>query len=345
MAEEIATPGEGQIKALIMVAGNPVMSTPAGDKLDEVLPRLDAMIAVDLWLNETTRHADVILPGLSPLEQPHHDGLILNFAVNSVANYSPPVFPPDEPRRPEEVCAPARPPGMWTWLPSTTVSSTTWRSRRAWTGRRSASTMTRRSGTDAGDRYGENPDGLTLEKLKAEPNGINFGPMVPQLPGILGTPDAKIRLAPQYLLDDLPRLAERLDRKPDELVLVSRRHLRSNNSWLHNVAPLMKGKDRCTLLMHSDDADRRGVVTGDIVTVTSPAGHIDVPVEITDAIKPGVVSMPHGWGHGKPGTRMAVANDSPGANTNVLSPPTFVDEPSGNGALNGIPVTVVQSRI
>ena len=169
--------------------------------------------------------------------------------------------------------------------------------------------------------------------------------MVPQLPGILGTLDAKIRLAPQYLLDDLPRLAERLDRKPDELVLVSRRHLRSNNSWLHNVAPLMKGKDRCTLLMHSDDADRRGVVTGDIVTVTSPAGHIDVPVEITDAIKPGVVSMPHGWGHGKPGTRMAVANDSPGANTNVLSPPTFVDEPSGNGALNGIPVTVVQPRV
>ena len=130
-----------------------------------------------------------------------------------------------------------------------------------------------------------------------------------------------------------------------ECSLAFRCHLRSNNSWLHNVAPLMKGKDRCTLLMHSDDADRRGVVTGDIVTVTSPAGHIDVPVEITDAIKPGVVSMPHGWGHGKPGTRMAVANDSPGANTNVLSPPTFVDEPSGNGALNGIPVTVVQSRI
>jgi anaerobic selenocysteine-containing dehydrogenase len=191
-----------------------------------------------------------------------------------------------------------------------------------------------------GDRYGENPDGLTLEKLKARPDGINYGPMVPQLPGVLGTADGKVRLAPQYLLDDLPRLAARLDREPDELVLVSRRHLRSNNSWLHNVAPLMKGRERCTLLMHRDDAGRRGVANGDVVTVTSSAGRIDVPVEVTDAIKPGVVSMPHGWGHGKPGTRMAVANDSPGVNTNVLSPPEFLDEPSGNGALNGIPVTV-----
>jgi len=140
-----------------------------------------------------------------------------------------------------------------------------------------------------GDRYGENPDGVTLDKLKAQPNGINFGPMVPQVPEILGTADGKIRLAPQYLLDDLPRLAERLDRAPDELVLVSRRHLRSNNSWLHNVGPLMKGKDRCTLLMHDDDAARRGVATGDFVTVASTGGQIEVPVEVTGAIMPGVV--------------------------------------------------------
>jgi len=185
---------------------------------------------------------------------------------------------------------------------------------------------------------------LTLDKLKTQPNGINFGPMVPQVPDVLGTSDGKIRLAPQYLLDDLPRLAARLEREPDELVLVSRRHLRSNNSWLHNVGPLMKGKDRCTLLMHDDDAKRREVQTGDLVTVTSSGGHIEVPVEVTDAIMRGVVSMPHGWGHGKEGTRMAVANGSPGVNTNVLSPPTFIDEPSGNGALNGIPVTVTAVR-
>jgi anaerobic selenocysteine-containing dehydrogenase len=119
--------------------------------------------------------------------------------------------------------------------------------------------------------------------------------------------------------------------------------LRSNNSWLHNVPALMKGKDRCTLLIHPNDARQRGLAGGDVVTVKSEAGAINVRAEVTDAIKPGVVSMPHGWGHGKPGTRIAVANGSPGANTNALSPPTFLDEPSGNGALNGIPVTVTRA--
>ncbi|MCW2624454.1 molybdopterin-dependent oxidoreductase [Mycobacterium sp.] len=362
LAEEIATPGEGQLRALITVAGNPVLSTPAGHKLDQVLPTLDAMISVDLWLNETTRHADVILPAPSPLEQPHHDDLILNFAINSIANYSPPVFLPEDPDRPEEWEILIRLTGLCTGTPAEDVDVSAiddgYFDYMAFTqgldgaairqhydsvglagGPERILDFTLRTGP-FGDRYGENPDGVTLEKLKAAPNGINFGPMVPQVPEVLGTADAKIRLAPQYLLDDLPRLAERLDRAPDELVLVSRRHLRSNNSWLHNVGPLMKGKDRCTLLMHGDDATKRGVTTGDLVTVTSPGGQIEVPVEVTGAIMPGVVSMPHGWGHGKPGTRMAIANDSPGVNTNILSPPTFIDEPSGNGALNGIPVTV-----
>jgi anaerobic selenocysteine-containing dehydrogenase len=194
-----------------------------------------------------------------------------------------------------------------------------------------------------GDRYGENPGGITLEQLKAQPNGINFGPMQSRLTDVVSTPEGKVRLAPQYLIDDLPRLAERLRRDPADLVLVSRRHLRSCNSWLHNVPALMKGKDRCTLLVHPADADANGVADGDIVTVTSAGGSIEVPVEITDAIKPGVVSMPHGWGHGVPGTQLSVANASPGVNTNVLSPPDFLDEPSGNGALNGIPVTVTRS--
>ena len=358
LAEEIATPGEGQIKALITVAGNPVLSTPAGHKLDEVLPSLDAMIAVDLWLNETTRHADVILPAPSHLEQPHHDDLILNFAINSIANYSAPVFAPEEPGRPQEWEILIRLTGLCTGTPAEDVDvaaiddgffdymaftqgldGAEIRKRYDHGGPERILDLTLRTGP-FGDRYGENPDGLTLDKLKAQPNGVNFGQMVPRVPEVLGTSDGKIRLAPQYLLDDLPRLAKRLERAPDELVLVSRRHLRSNNSWLHNVPPLMKGKDRCTLLMHRDDASKRRVATGDLVTVTSSGGHIDVPVEVTDAIMPGVVSMPHGWGHGKPGTRMAVANDSPGVNTNILSPPTFIDEPSGNGALNGIPVTV-----
>jgi anaerobic selenocysteine-containing dehydrogenase len=358
LAEEIATPGDGQIKALITVAGNPVLSTPAGHKLDEVLPTLDAMISVDLWLNETTRHADVILPAPSPLEQAHHDDLILNFAVNSIANYSPPVFAPEDPDRSEEWEILIRLTGLCTGTPAEDVDvaaiddgffdymaftqgldGATIRGHYERGGPERILDLTLRTGP-FGDRYGENPDGVTLDKLKAQPNGMNFGPMVPQVPEILGTADHKIRLAPQYLLDDLPRLAERLERPPDELVLVSRRHLRSNNSWLHNVGPLMKGKDRCTLLMHGDDATKRGVTTGDVVTVASSGGQIEVPVEVTGEIMPGVVSMPHGWGHGKPGTRMAIANDSPGVNTNILSPPTFIDEPSGNGALNGIPVTV-----
>jgi anaerobic selenocysteine-containing dehydrogenase len=357
MAEEIATPGDGQLKALITVAGNPVLSTPSGDKLDEVLPMLDAMISVDLWLNETTRHADVILPGLSPLEQPHHDDLILLFAIRSIANYSAPVFDPGD--RPHEWEILIRLTGLCTGTPAEDVDVAAiddgFFDYLAFTrgldggeirklydhgGPERILDLTLRTGP-FGDQYGQNPGGLTLDMLKANPNGIDFGPMVPQLPDILGTPDQKIRLAPQYLLDDLSRLAARMERPAEPLVLVSRRHLRSNNTWMHNVPALMKGKDRCTLLIHPDDAARCGVADDDVVTVKSAAGEIKVPVEVTTAIKPGVVSMPHGWGHGKPGTRMSVANNSPGANTNALSPPTFIDEPSGNGALNGIPVTII----
>jgi len=356
MAEEIATPGGGQLKALITVAGNPVLSTPGGDKLDAALPLLEAMISVDLWLNETTRHADVILPGLSPLEQAHHDDLILQFAIHSIANYSAPVFDPGD--RPHEWEILIRLTGLCTGTPAEDVDvaaiddgffdylaftrgldGAAIRKLYDHGGPERILDLTLRTGP-FGDRYGESPGGLTLAMLKANPNGIDFGPMVPQLPDVLGTPDKKIRLAPPYLLDDLPRLAARMERSAEPLVLVSRRHLRSNNTWLHNVPALMKGKDRCTLLIHPDDAARCGVADGDVATVKSASGEIKVPVEVTDAIKPGVVSMPHGWGHGKPGTRMAVANGSPGANTNVLSPPMFIDEPSGNGALNGIPVTV-----
>lgn len=360
MAEEIATPGDGQLKALITVAGNPVLSTPGGDKLDEVLPMLEAMISVDLWLNETTRHADVILPGLSPLEQPHHDDLVLQFAIRSFANYSAPVFDPGD--RPHEWEILIRLTGLCTGTPAEDVDVAAiddgFFDYMAFTqgvdgaeirklydqgGPERILDLTLRTGP-FGDRYGQNPGGLTLDMLKAHPNGIDFGPMVPQLPDILGTPDKKIRLTPPYLLDDLPRLAARIERPAEPLVLVSRRHLRSNNSWMHNVPALMKGRDRCTLLIHPVDAARWGIAHDDIVTVKSEAGEIKVPIEVTDAIKPGVVSMPHGWGHGKPGTRTSVANSSPGANTNALSPPTFIDEPSGNGALNGIPVTIIDDR-
>jgi anaerobic selenocysteine-containing dehydrogenase len=191
-----------------------------------------------------------------------------------------------------------------------------------------------------GDRYGEVPDGITLDRLKEQPHGVDLGPNVPCIGQILTTASGRVELTPPYITADLPRLARRLERPPADLVLVSRRDLRSNNSWMHNVPVLMKGKPRCTLLVHPDDARRRGITDGDLVTVTSEAGTLDVQAEITDGIRPGVACLPHGWGHDKPGTRLSVARDHPGVNSNVLAPGTFIDEISGNAAVNGIPISV-----
>jgi anaerobic selenocysteine-containing dehydrogenase len=357
LAEEIATPGPGQIRALFTVAGNPVLSTPGGDRLDAALSGLDCMISVDNYLNETTRHAHVVLPGLSALEQAHHDDLIWGFAVGSAAKYSPPVFPPTDGRPEEweilirlagaclgqpaeEVDVAAIDDGFFDVLASTQgLDGPSLREGYDQGGPERLLDLTLRTGP-FGDRYGDVPDGLTLEKLKAEPHGIHLGPMVPRLPEVLTTPDGKVVLAPPYITDDLPRLAERLDRPADDLVLVNRRHLQSNNSWMHNVPVLVKGRNRCTLHVHPDDARRYRLADGQVATVTSRAGSVDVPVEITDGIAPGVVSLPHGWGHDKDGTRLSVAREHPGINSNVLSPGDFVDVISGNAAVNGIPVTI-----
>jgi anaerobic selenocysteine-containing dehydrogenase len=191
-----------------------------------------------------------------------------------------------------------------------------------------------------GDRYGEKPGGLTLESFEAEPHGIDLGPMIPRAREVVCTTSGKIELAPDYIVDDVPRLQQRLGRARDSLVLTSRRHLRSNNSWMHNVKVLVKGKDRCTLLIHPEDARASGVVDGALARVSSEAGSLEVPVEVSDEMMPGVVSLPHGWGHDRPGTRMSVAREHPGVNNNVLAPGTFVDEISGNAAVNGIPVEV-----
>ncbi|MET9485276.1 molybdopterin-dependent oxidoreductase [Nocardia sp. NPDC006630] len=364
LAEEIETPGEGQIRALITVAGNPVLSAPSGEQLDRLLPTLEAMICVDNAINETTRHADVILPGLSPLERAHLDDLQLSFALRSIANYSAPVFDPPDPERPDEWEILLRLTGLCQGTPAESVDIAALddgftdyvaytlgldgafvRSHYERGGPERMVDLTLRGGP-FGDRYGERPDGVSLEMLEREPNGVDFGPTVAQIPGILGTADHKIRLAPRYLLDDIPRLARRLRRPAAELLLVSRRDLRSNNSWMHNAPNLMRGmtgNNRCTLLIHTDDAGARGLSTGDVAVVRSEAGCIDVPVELTDDIKSGVVSMPHGWGHGREGSRLTIANQHPGANTNALSPPLFIDDPSGNAAVNGIPVTVTRS--
>jgi anaerobic selenocysteine-containing dehydrogenase len=340
------------------VAGNPVLSTPGGDRLDAALPLLDAMISLDLWINETTRHADVILPGLSALESAHHDDMIWAFAVGSGAKYSPAIFPPTD-GRPREweilirlagVCLgqPARDvdvagidDGFFDVLASVHgLDGAKLREQYDEGGPERMLDLTLRTGP-FGDRYGENPDGVTLEKVKAQPHGIDLGPMVPRRLGdVLATEGGRLLIAPSYITNDLGRLAERLERDRPDLVLISRRHLRSNNSWLHNVPALVKGKDRCTLFMHPEDAARKGLADGDLARVASEAGAVEVPVELTDAIMTGVVSMPHGWGHGKSGTRMSVANEHAGVNTNILSPGDFVDAISGNAAVNGFPVTV-----
>ena len=357
LAEEIATPGDGQLKALITIAGNPVISAPDAGRLDEALPLLECMISVDNSLNETTRHAHVILPGLAALEQPHYDEMIWSWAARSGGNYSAAVFPrADRPHeweilarlgawcagmRGTEVDVGALDDGFFAALveakgldPAAVMATYDAG------GPERLLDLTIRTGP-WGDGYGRDPQGLTLESFRAAPHGIDMGPMVPRARDVVSTPSAKIDVAPEYILGDLARLQARLDRPHDGLLLTSRRHLRSNNSWMHNVKVLVKGKDRCTLLIHPEDAEKAGVADGALARVSSEAGALEVPVEISDEMMPGVVSLPHGWGHDKTGTRMATAREHAGVNNNLLAPGRFVDAISGNAAVNGIPVEVV----
>lgn len=357
LAEEIATPGEGQIKGLITIAANPVISVPESAQLEAALPELDCMISIDNYLNETTRFAHVILPGPSPLESPHFDELIWAWAVGSGAKWSDQLYALPDGAVPEwEILARLG----WYCTGGSDEDYDFQALDDGWFsvlcqmhGRDPAETLPLydHGGPERmidlalrmgpwGDRYGENPDGLDLEKVKAAEHGIDLGPMVPRAAEVVGTPSGRIELAHPYLLGDLPRLREALDRDPDGMVLVSRRHIRSKNSWMHNVKVLVKGKDRCTLLVHPDDAAGIGLTDGARARVTSEAGSLEVPVEISDEMMPGVVCLPHGWGHDRPGTRLSVAREHAGVNNNLLAPGHFVDELSGNAAVNGIPVEV-----
>lgn len=362
LSEEIATPGPGQIKGLITIAGNPVISSPDAGRLDQALPELECMISVDNYLNETTRHAHVILPGLSALEQPHFDDLITMWSARSIGNYSSAIFPPED-ERPQEWEILARLAGLLAGMDSETVDV-------AALDDGYFAAFCQAKGVDPaiankhydkggperlldlqirtgpfGDRYGENPDGLSLETFRARPHGIDLGPMVPRVRELLNTPSGKIELAPEYITQDVTRLAKRVDAAAEGqsrsgLLLTSRRHVRSNNSWMHNVNVLVKGKDRCTLLIHPDDAARLGIIDGALARVTSENGSLEVAAEVSDEMMPGVVSLPHGWGHDKPGIRLSVARDHAGINNNLLAPGTFVDPISNNAAVNGIPVEV-----
>jgi anaerobic selenocysteine-containing dehydrogenase len=369
MAEEIATPGEGQIKALITAGGNPVLSTPNTLALEESMKSLEFMVSVDIYLNETTRYADVILPSPSQLERSHFDLVFTGFSVRNVANYSEPVFEraadqPDEWEILLKLAGIARGMGanvdvamvddftLDAFIGSITKDSTSptnglsaeqIREQLDATGARGADRMLDlmlRTGP-YGDGFGANPNGISLMHMKQHPHGIDFGPLEPRIPEALRTPSGKVELAPEPLLADLPRLAQSMTEFNDEqLVLVGRRHLRSNNSWMHNIEVLVKGKERCTLQMHPNDAQRVGVKEGSVARIASRVGAVDAVVELTSDIRERVVSLPHGWGHDMSGTRMNVAAKRAGVNSNVLTDENEMDPLSGNSVMNGIPVTI-----
>jgi anaerobic selenocysteine-containing dehydrogenase len=369
LAEEITTPGDGQVRALVTLAGNPVLSTPNSNQLAEALDELDFMVSIDLYLNETTRHADVVLPVPSQLQRAHYDLLLLQFAVRNVANYSEPVLPLDDGQPDEwEVIAKlsliaqglgpdADPAIVDEQAIDALIASAVRDEHSSVSGRdpaelRAELDVSGRTGPDRmidfmlrtgpyGDGFGKDPEGTSLDDLLAHPHGRDFGALEPRMPEILRTPSGNVELAPPVFVDDLDRLAAAVtefDSVPYRLV--GRRHLRSNNSWMHNVNVLVKGAQRCTLQVHPDDADALGLADGGAARVTSRVGEVVAPVEVTDAIRPGVVSLPHGWGHDAPGAKMRVAAEHAGVNSNVLSDDRAMDPLSGTSVLNGIPVEV-----
>jgi anaerobic selenocysteine-containing dehydrogenase len=329
LAEEIEA---GNIRALVTLAGNPVASTPNGARLSRALERLDAIVSLDLYRNETTHHAHVFLPTTFGLEREHFDLLLSALAVRNVARLSPPVFAPPPGVRDDSAilmdlaCAFARHRG----------SGLTMRALAA----RAARAVGPRRVLDLAMRAG--PYRLSLRKLEKNPHGVDLGPLRPRLPEALYTRDRTIALAPRRFLEHVPRLAASLEASASEgqLVLIGRRSLRSNNSWMHNSHRLVKGREACTLLMHPGDAQARGLASGMRVRLRSRVGVVDVPLEVSDDMAPGVVSLPHGWGHAKPGVALRVAREHAGASINDVTDEARVDALSGNAAFSGTPVTV-----
>ncbi|WP_228183127.1 molybdopterin-dependent oxidoreductase [Streptomyces anulatus] len=347
LAEEIDTPGEGRIRALLVIAANPVLSAPDGDRLDAALTDgLDFMVSVDPYLNETSRHADVVLPPPPPSQSAHFDFAFNGFAVHNQVRYTRAAVPLEGGRMDEsEIHARlvlavsglhGAPPSTVDDLAITTALT------RAGAPRELAAGLAGENGPerrlDLMLRLG--PYGLTLEQLLAHPHGIDLGPLKPRVQEVLRTRSGRIELLPEPIAADLPRLRRALGDRPAPLVLVGRRHLRSNNSWMHNVGSLTGGSNVCTLQIHPDDAARLGLVDGATARIESSGGAIEAPAEITDTVRGGVVSLPHGWGHSRPGTRMGVAAAHPGANVNQLLDGTLLDPLSGTAVLNAIPVSV-----
>jgi anaerobic selenocysteine-containing dehydrogenase len=356
LAEEIETPGEGQVRALITIASNPVLSAPNGERLSSALDTLDFMVSVDIYVNETTRHADVILPGRSPLEDSHYDFAFPMLAHRNYARYSAPAVTTDQP--PEwqtllRLAAIAKGLGAGADLRALDdayaaddvrkqagpMADAVLAAVARWQGPDRLLELALRAGP-YGDRFGMKPDGLTLAKVIEAEGGIDLGPLAPRIPEVLRTPSGKIELSPPTLLDDLARAARDLARPAPPMVVVGRRQVRSNNSWMHNLPLLAKGPYRCTVLVNPADAARLGLSDGGTARLRNGERSIDAQVELSDDMMPGVVSLPHGWGHALPGARLHVAAERPGANLNAVLDERLRDPLSGNAVLSGVPVTV-----
>ena len=329
MAEEISTPGEGQIKALFTGAGNPVLSTPSGQALDEALPQLDFMVSLDPYINETTRHAHVILPPTSPLEHDHYDMAFHINAVRNTSRYNPPIFEPAEDK-------------LHDWQIFAELGERVARE----LGQEPKDLVAPHEMMDLSLKHGPYGEGtehnLSLEKLKENPSGVDLGPLKPMLPERLLTADKRISCATPEALEDLTRLAETFkgDEADRSLRLIGRRHVRSNNSWMHNYRRLVKGKTRDQLLVHPEDLKTWALTDGGEAILKSRAGEVRVTVMASDEMMPGVVSLPHGFGHNRDGIRLQTASSHAGVSCNDVTDALYLDELSGNAAVNGVPVTL-----
>jgi anaerobic selenocysteine-containing dehydrogenase len=331
MAEEMETPGPGQIRAFVCFAGNPVLSTPGGERLGRALGGLDFVVAIDPYVNETSRHAHVILPPAHVFEVGNFELIPLGLAVRNVAKYSPPILD--------------RPPGArddWEITSELAARLASPSARLARGAARIARDLQERV-IDLLLRAG--PYRLSLDALRAAPHGVDLGPLMPSRRARVRTPGALVRLAPEVFVREVPRIDRWLaDRAapaaPDGLLLVGRRHLRSNNSWMHNLRSLVKGPDRAQLLMHPDDAARRGLAHGARVRVKSRAGEVSATLAVTEDMRPGVVSLPHGYGHAAAAVTLRVAGALAGPNVNVLTDGETVEPLVGASILSGVAVRV-----
>ncbi|MBS2014562.1 MAG: molybdopterin oxidoreductase family protein [Deltaproteobacteria bacterium] len=333
LAEEIETPGKGQVRALVTSAGNPVLSTPNGKRLDRALASLEHMVCIDGYLNETTRHAHVILPPCSPLQRAHYDLALNAFGVENAAKWVDPPLP----RGPHE-----KDDGEIAFELALRLRLR---------GKGKLFALAERLGRSFGPERvvdlalrtgprGLGRGGLSVAELRKKPHGVVLGPLERRLPGMLRTRSGKVELAPEAFVREVPALEGMLSEPVPSLVLIGRRHLRSNNSWLHNSQRLVKGPRRCTLLVHPDDAAARGLRQGDHAKVATSRGEVTAEVALSDEMMRGVVSLPHGWGHDRAGTRLGVAQAHAGVSANDLTDESRLDRLTGNAAFSALPVEV-----